>query len=323
MTRCIIRSRETAAARGGWTLVEMLVAFAIVAILVGLLIPAVQAVRETARKTYCSNNLFVLARGVIHHDDLQSFVPGWRNFGTTGSTAWMGAVMPYVDMAAVLCPTAYPADIVTFPAQMSYAGNCGHGISGSKSAGVMNDTTIAANRLSMKDIDKADGRSLTLLLAEKCGTAIANQAVWTWDSTGIPNAYQAQATVTSPPLSGTSVLWSPWQSDGVSRTLPVFGLMTGGLNATISSITDMTVINSKPINLTDAAVCHSVPSSRHRGGAMVVFCDGRTLFLKDAITDSVYAQLVTSSHYSANLTTDIKTGQGWRPKIPLSDADLK
>src|SRR5690349_7224049 len=65
--------------RAGFTLVELLVVIAIIGILVALLLPAIQAAREAARRSQCTNQVKQLATGCMNHESTLKYFPtgGW------------------------------------------------------------------------------------------------------------------------------------------------------------------------------------------------------------------------------------------------------
>jgi prepilin-type N-terminal cleavage/methylation domain-containing protein len=291
-----------------FTLVELLVVISIIAVLIGLLLPAVNAARESGRRTKCTNNLYQMGVATQRVNDASGGLPGWRNKLVTSNNAviypsWPVMLLPNMDRADVatawamaapntplvapyietlVCPSN-PPDSQTEPS-LAYAANTGS-INGSdlwtKNDGLLVDNVNSAgNRLSLSDVAGADGTTSTLLYAEKCGAnSVVNQSFWDVQP---PPTTAAITNFSYQPNNSTYVRGLAGSVSPSTTPLPFIGIV---------GAPQTPVINSA---VTGAPGAWSQPSSLHVGGVVAVFCDGHTRFIADSLQPHVYAQLLTS-----------------------------
>jgi prepilin-type N-terminal cleavage/methylation domain-containing protein len=95
--------------RLAFTLVELLVVIAIIGVLVALLLPAVQAAREAARRSQCANNTRQIALALLNYEDANKSLPGGSSYdwwGPAGAvkndySRWVPVVLPFMEQGAV------------------------------------------------------------------------------------------------------------------------------------------------------------------------------------------------------------------------------
>lgn len=193
------RRRSGTATAGGFTLVELLVGIAIIGILVSLIMPAVQAAREAARRAQCQNNLRQIGLAFQMHHDAHTFFPsgGWNwsdpptyrhgspVVGAEQRAGWGFQVLPFLEgghiadagvVAAVgtpspvfFCPTRRSPSTAIYPDnyQPPITGGlltralCDYAASNREETGVM-------QRFRPRNLaDIVDGTSHTLAVGEK------------------------------------------------------------------------------------------------------------------------------------------------------------
>ena len=113
----------------GFTLIELLVVIAIIAVLIGLLLPAVQAAREAARRGQCSNNLKQLALATLNYENTYQCLPPVQLSTSVNSLEPYGGqdfsffvrLLPYFEQGPLYNATNFVVDSASHPANITLA----------------------------------------------------------------------------------------------------------------------------------------------------------------------------------------------------------
>jgi prepilin-type N-terminal cleavage/methylation domain-containing protein/prepilin-type processing-associated H-X9-DG protein len=320
-------NRAIAARRRGFTLIELLVVIAIIAILIGLLLPAVQKIREAANRMKCSNNLKQLGLAMHNYNDTNQYLPGNLRPVATGTirARWTTYLLPYFEQdnvfkiynqnlnwseAANLPAVSLPLKVMSCPSapnptrldgapENSWVGIVASGdYSGIygidpalQTAGLVQNATspgILSRTDKVRLTDVSDGLSNTIHLAE---------------SAGKPGLYQAGKAVGSAP--GTRVNGGGWCRPASDipwlEGLTAAGLLpatpgggTQGINA--ANGVQQTAYPDPRYNTDGTGQIYAF----HTGGANALFGDGSVKFIRQSITLSALAAQITRNGGEVN-----------------------
>jgi len=297
----------------GFTLIELLVVIAIIAILIGLLLPAVQKVRESSARLTCSNNLKQIALAVHGFQDAQNQIPYNLSSNTYGyddngrSWSWLVRILPYIEQGGLYSrlgqdsfgPTPAVADVPTF--------NSLAAVQAVVIKSYVCPSDPGSNKLST---NRANGSTAS-------GTGPTNYkgvagSNWGWGSfqntgyTGNNNGIDAGNGMIYR-ADNTRALQLSRISDGTSNTFMVgedlidINVHCGWVRSNYATGTCAIPLNNGLVtgqpgfnNAGDWPNLYSF-RSRHTGGGNFAFADGSVKFITEAIDLNLYRNLATIS----------------------------
>jgi type II secretory pathway pseudopilin PulG len=265
-----------AAVASAFTIVELLVVIAIIGLLVALLLPAVQASRESARRAQCQNNLRQVGIALHSYHDTYKVFPrgGWP--ATSANISWTAAILPNLEERA-LYNSLNPSAPYTDPTNLA-AGR-------TVLPGLLCPTSPKDSlRRSSADLPST---SPNLYARTDYGAMAGERGLRSPTATNSP---ERGAMILAKNISLTAI------TDGASHTI-LIGEAPEGMHSLWASVKNM-FDQSAPIN-TPASFAPAYVfwdfgqeiNSYHVGGAFTLFADGSVHFLSEGMQNSVLAAL--------------------------------
>jgi prepilin-type N-terminal cleavage/methylation domain-containing protein/prepilin-type processing-associated H-X9-DG protein len=276
-------------ARPAFTLIELLVVIAIIAILVGLLVPAVQKVREAAARAQCQNNLKQLGLAChSYHDSYKRFPPGYTaaaaySDGATDTApgwGWAAYLLPYIEQAPLYRQINFSQPIqgqaaaqAVIPLLLCPSDQVDGAFTASDAMGsplvLLGPSSYAATVGS--DAAEADAPTGNGIFYRNSRTRIADITDGTSQTVMMGDRAWVQ----------TQGAWAGAPSGGVVRA----GQQNAWPNATATAPIFILVHNNWVNITTDSDGGLDDFSSNHTGGANLAFADGSVRFLQSITAD--------------------------------------
>jgi type II secretory pathway pseudopilin PulG len=329
-----MRLRRTRA----FTIVEMLVVISIIVVLMGLLLPAVQSARESARRMSCSNNLSQLGKASMHYEVNKTCLPASRTFPSVSPPYskplnWNGnmpsdARLHYMSWVHLLLPQIRPDLDEALKTTLQ-----GGGTVPSVGSGPVGEEIAIATVKCPSDTTNDDNRDI-LSYACNSGRLDVAQLTLPWD-------YPANGLLDN-------------RIKGTADAFPTFQTSTGDVSRGDGA--QNTILFTENVNLQNWRECpeewhvgvvwypsnpppvafnidieeafgidanHARPGSEHPGGFMACFADGRAVFVNESIDYLVYCRLMTSHGSRHQEPSDGSPNNPVRAmqSVPLSEGD--